>query len=165
MKCAEEIVALRRRNRRDVPLPLVRKQQARAELIEPLELDLPQQKDAAQHELADGSRVRLCVRQRERAAPRPAEYEPALDGQVLPQALHVGHEMPGGVRLERGVRPAPSRAALIEHHDPVALGVEESPRVDVAAAARTAVDEERGLALAVARLLVIDLVAVADGEV
>ena len=79
--------------------------------------------------------------------------------------FHVGDEVPSRVRFERGMRAAPSRAALIEHDDQIAFGIEETPRVDVAAAARTAVDEHRRLAVGVARLLVIDVVAVADGEI
>src|SRR5262245_48240365 len=83
----------------------------------------------------------------------------------MPQALHVGDEVPSGIRFERGMRTAPSRAALIEHDDAIALGVEETPRVDIAAAAGAAVDEQGGLAIGVARLLVIELVAVADCEI
>src|SRR5690606_34785680 len=56
----EQVVPLVRRNRREVLLPEVRKQQARAVLIEPAELESPQPEDAAQHELADGARVRLA---------------------------------------------------------------------------------------------------------
>ena len=109
--------------------------------------------------------MRLRVRERERAAPRPAEDEPAIDLEMAAQALHVGDEMPGRVGFERGMRAAAPRAALIEHDDAVAGGIEEPPRIDVAAAAGTAVHEHRGLAARVARLLVVHLVAVADGEV
>src|SRR5688572_17374614 len=161
----EQIVALLGRNRRDVLLPLIGKKQVRAELVEPSQLDLPQQEDAAQHELADGARMRLGIGQCQRAAPRAAEDEPTIELEVPPQALHVGDEVPSRVRFERGVRAAPSRAALIEHDDPIALRGEETPRVDVAATARTAVNEQGRLAFGVARLLVVDLVAVADGEI
>jgi hypothetical protein len=47
--------------------------------------------------------VRLGVGQGEGAAPRAAEDLPALDGEVLAQALDVGHEVPGGVLSELGV--------------------------------------------------------------
>src|SRR5262245_31239367 len=73
--------------------------------------------------------------------------------------------MPGRIRFERCMRAAPARAALIERDDAIASGIEETPRVDVTAAAGTAVDEQGRLAVGVARLLVIELVAVADGEI
>ena len=165
MERAEQIVPLGGRNRRQVLLPLLRKQQARAELIEPGQLELPQQEDAAQHELADGGGMRFRVRERERAAPRAAEHEPAVELQMAAQALHVGDEVPGRVGFERGMRAAPSRAALVEDDDSVASGIEEPPRVDVAAAAGPAVHEQGGLARGVAGLLVVHLVAVADGEI
>src|SRR5690242_18950840 len=63
------------------------------------------------------------------------------------------------------MRAAPARAALIEHHDAIAFGIEETPRIHVAAAARAAVHEQSGLAFGVARLLVVELVTVADGEI
>ena len=122
----------------------------------------PQQEDAAQHELADGRRVCLRIRERERAAPRAAEHEPARDSRDAGAALHVRDEMPGRVGFERRVRPAPARAALIEHDDAVAGGIEEAPSVDVAAAAGAAVHEQRGLARRVSGLLVVDLVARVD---
>ena len=105
------------------------------------------------------------IRERERAAPRAAEHEPAIDAETAAQPLHVRDEMPGGVGLERGMRAAASRAALIEHDDAVALRIEEAPRVDVAAGAGTAVHEQRGLPRGIARLLVVDVVAVAHGEI
>ena len=55
-----------------------------------------------------------------------------------------------------------ARAALIEDHDPIAVGIEEASRIHVAAAAGAAVHEQRGLAARVPRLLVVDLVSRAD---
>src|SRR5262245_41540280 len=63
------------------------------------------------------------------------------------------------------MRAAPARAALIEHDDAIAFWIEEASRIDVAAAARAAVHEQRSLAIGVARLLVVDFVTVADGEI
>src|SRR5688572_25399524 len=107
----------------------------------------------------------LRIREPERAAPRAAEYLPALELQMAAQPLHVGDEVPGRVRFERGMRAAPARAALVEDDDPIASGIEKSPRVDVAAAARPAVHEHGGLARRVTRLLVVHLVAVSDREI
>src|SRR5262245_18871579 len=81
------------------------------------------------------------------------------------QPLHVGNEVPRRVGRQRSMRSAAARAALIEDDDAIACGIEEAARVDVAAAAGPAVHEQRRLALRVAGLLVIDLVAVADGEI
>src|SRR5262245_14340490 len=109
--------------------------------------------------------MRLGIGQRQRATPGAAEHEPTIERKVPTQALHVRDEVPSRVGFERGMRAAPAGAALIEHDDPIALGSEEAPRVDVTAAARTTVDEQGRLAVGVARLLVVDLVAVADGEI
>ena len=155
---AEQIAAFLRRDRREERPPLLREQHARAPLIEPVDLLAAQQENAAQHELADRARMRLGVGERESAAPRAAEHEPAVDIETAAQSLHVGDQIPGRVGLERRVRPTTPRAALIEDHDPIAVGIEEAPRVHVAAAAGTAVHEQRRLAARVARLLVIDLV-------
>ena len=95
-----------RESARGTACHMLGEQHARAVLIEPIELLAAQQEDAAQHELADRARMRLGVRERQRAAPRPAEHEPALDREVLAQALHVGDEVPGRVRFERRVRAA-----------------------------------------------------------
>src|SRR5690606_11798801 len=160
----EQIAALVFRDRRQIVLPALGEDHARAVLVEPLELLAPQQKNAAQHELADGLRMLLGVCERERAAPGPAEDEPARYTQVRAQALGGGGEMPGRVRLERRVRPAAPRAALIENADAVAGRVEEAPRVDVAAAARAAVHEQRRFTRGIAALLVVDRVTVADVE-
>jgi hypothetical protein len=62
------------------------------------------------------------------------------------------------------VRAAAPRAALIEDHYPIAVGIEEAPRVHVAAAAGPSVHEQRGLAARIAGLLVVDLVPGADLE-
>ena len=64
--------------------------------------------------------------------------------------------------LACGVRA--SAAALVEQHDAVALGVEESPVPGRGARARSAVQEHDRLALGVAALLPVDAVAVADDE-
>ena len=97
----QQIAALGLGDRREVVLPRVGEEAARAVLVEPVDLALAQQEDAAQHQLGHALGVRLRVGERERAAPRAAEHLPALDAEVLAQPLDVGDEVPGGVVLER----------------------------------------------------------------
>ncbi len=94
----------------------------------------------------------------EGAAPRAAEHLPAVDAEVLAQALDVGDEVPGGVVVERGERLALAAAALVEQDDAVARRVEEAPVLGVGAAAGPAVQEHHRLAGAVARLLEVEVV-------
>src|SRR6185312_898101 len=54
-------------------------------LIEPLDLPAAQQKNAPENQLADLVRMSFRVGERKGRAPRAAEDEPALDGQVLAQ--------------------------------------------------------------------------------
>ncbi len=149
----DQITALRERDHREVLLPGVGEQQARPVLIEPLQLPTPQQEDAAQHELTHPRRVRLGVRQRERAAPRSAEHQPALDAEVLTQRLDVRDQMPSRVVDQRCMRLALAAAALIEEHDAVALRVEEAALLGTGTTAGAAVQEHHRFAAGVARLL------------
>ena len=144
--------------------PAVRKDRLRAAAVVPVQLPFAQREDAAQHQLGHPLRMLLRVRQRQRAAPAPAEHQPALDVQVLAQLLHVGDEVPRRVGLERRVRAAAARAALIEHDDAIAGGVEEAAVIARAAAAGAAVQEHGRLAARVAAQLPIDAMAVADIE-
>jgi hypothetical protein len=70
--------------------------------VEPLRSRAAQKEDAAEHQLGDALGVGLGVGEGEGAAPRAAEDLPALDAEVLAQALDVVDEVPGGVVLERG---------------------------------------------------------------
>src|SRR3954462_7298848 len=70
--------------------------------------------------------MRLGVGERERAAPRPSEHEPAIDAEVYAQGFDVGHQVPGGVVDQRGVRLALAATALVEEHDAIAFWVEEA---------------------------------------
>src|SRR6185436_4087018 len=75
---AHHVPALLRRDRLEVGLPHVGEDLARAALlVEPLELALAQEEDAAQRERLAARRVRLGVGERERAAPATAEDDPA----------------------------------------------------------------------------------------
>src|SRR5262245_44755321 len=100
----------------------------------------------------------LGVGDRERAAPAPAEYDPALDPERLAQALDVRHEIPGRVLAQLGVRRALAAAALVEEHDAPLPRVEVAPVDRIDAAARTAVQEDERLSARVAALLVVQRV-------
>src|SRR5690606_13999853 len=148
-----------------IRLERVREDQARAALVEPLELPAPEQEDAAQHELAHAPGVLLGVGERERATPRAAEHLPALDPELLPERLDVRDEVPGRVVDERGVGTALAAAALVEQNDAVARGVEEAALPRARAAARSTVEEHDGLSIRVPGLFEIDRVLGRDVEV
>lgn len=137
--------------------------------VQPVGLRAPGRRDPGDDDLRDTLRVGLGVREDERRAPGTAVQEPAFDPETGAQPLHVRDEMAGGVVAQVGggvarVRGAASAVALVEEDDAVALGVEEPPGARAAAGARTAVDDERGLALGIAADLPVDEVAVADVE-
>src|SRR5690242_17979481 len=100
----DEVVTLGLWNRRQKPLPRLGKQLGRAPPVVPGQLGAPQREDPTHDERAHATGMRLCIRQRQRTAPRAAEYEPALDAKPLAQTLGVGNQMPGRVGLERSVR-------------------------------------------------------------
>src|SRR6185436_11200047 len=81
------------------------------------------------------------VSKRQRRAPRPAEHQPAIDAQVTTQRLDVADEMLSGVLVHARDRRGTPGAALIEQHDPVGGGIEESPMRRVAAGAGAAMQE------------------------
>src|SRR2546421_12174147 len=84
---------------------------------------------------------------------------------MLAQLLDVSHQIPGRIIDEACVGPALAAAALVEEHDAVLFGIEEAPHPGVGAAARTAMQEHRGLALGIAAFLEIKLVQVRDFEI
>jgi hypothetical protein len=87
-----------------------------------------------------------------------------LNIEVFAQPLHVGDQVPGRILFETRVRPAAAAATLVKKNDAIACGIEEPARACVAAGARSAVQENRGLARGIAAFLPVDLVAVADGQ-
>src|SRR5690606_16930585 len=103
--------------------------------------------------------MRLGISQRERRAPRATEQLPPLDAQMLPEALHVGDQIPGRIVLERRMRDRAPAAALIEQNDAIAGGIVIAPHRGVAAATRSAMHEKCRLAMRVSALLEVDLVA------
>jgi hypothetical protein len=75
---------------------------------------------------AQRAAMRFAVSEREGAAPRAAEHEPALDLEVLPQPLDIGDEVRGRVLLQLPERRGAARPALIENYDAVARGIEKA---------------------------------------
>src|SRR5258706_332236 len=72
--------------------------------------------------------------------------------------------MPGRVGVEFGVRGRTPAAALVEQHHVITLGIEQAPMIGRTAAARAAMEEDRGLPPRRAASFPIDLMAVADIE-
>ncbi len=161
---ADQIGAFAGRDVSDIGLPCIRINRIAAFLVEPFQFPAAQHEDAAQHELGYALRMHLRVGQRERRTPRPAEHLPAIQRQVLAQALHVGDQIPGRVVGKFGVRRGAPAATLVEQHDAVMRRIEEAPTVGIAARAGTAVHEYHRLAARVAALLVVDRVQRRNGE-
>ncbi len=82
---------------------------------------------------------------------------PALYTEVLADLLDIGDEVPGGVGFERCVGLALAAAALVEVHDTIFFGVEETALLWIGAAAGTAVQKNHRLAGGIAAFLEIDL--------
>src|SRR5262249_42128404 len=154
----DQVVTFSPRNRGDVVFPAIGEQGAGAFLVEPIDLPLAEQEDAAKYQLAHALRMSFRVREGERRAPRAAEDEPALDVEELAQPLHVLDEVPRRVVDERCMRAAPPAATLIEKHYTIAFRIEEASRARIAAGSGSAVHEDRGLAFRVAVFFVVDLV-------
>ena len=159
-----QVAALVLRDRGQEPLPGVGKQHRGAVLVEPAQLALGQQEDAAQDQAVDAVGMGDGVGQGQGRAPRSAEHRPFLDAQMNAQALDVLDQAPGGVVVQAGVRARAAAAALVEQgHAPLGR-VEEPPHGRVDRAARAAVQDHTGFAARVAAFLVIDLVRAAGGH-
>src|SRR5688572_25664674 len=72
--------------------------------------------------------------------------------------------MPGRVVDQTCMRAAAPAAALVEQHDAIGVGIEKTAGAIVAAGARAAVHEDRGFAVRIAALFVVDLVHVGYAE-
>src|SRR5260221_2656845 len=94
---------------------------------EPLDLRSSAQEDAAQDEGGHALGMPEAVGQRQGAAPRAAEQQPLSDAEMVPELLHVGHQVAGGVILQFAQRHRAATAALVEHNDAVELRIEEAP--------------------------------------
>src|SRR5271169_1870210 len=111
---AQKIIALVVRNRVAIRFPIIRKYFRGTVLIKPAYFSIAQQENTAQHDFTHPLRVSLRIRQRQRAAPGSAEYQPALYAQMLAQAFDVGDQVPCRIFHQAGARPAAPAAALIE---------------------------------------------------
>ena len=123
-------------------LPLLGEEGRHAAAKQPVELRAPSGRDAEQDKFGDAVRVPLSVGERQRASPRSAEDQPALDIEPFTQQLDVRDQMGGGVAREvhiwvACVRRAPPAVTLIEQHD--AIGAR-----DRTACGATAVHPEPG---------------------
>ena len=76
--------------------------------------------------------------------------------------LDIGHQVPGGVMRDLGKGLRTPRAALVEQHDAIVLGIEIATLVRPRAAARPAMQEQGRRAGGIARLFPIKTMPVAD---
>ncbi len=125
-----------------------------------MQLLLAQGEDAAQHHFTDALRVGLRIGERQRRPPGTAKHQPLIDAGHFAQPLDIGHQMPGGVVVQAGVRTGAATAALIEQQHLVAFGIEQLAMMRRNAAARPAVNEDRRLTVRVAAQLPVDPVAI-----
>ena len=131
---------------------------------EPVDLGRAAEEDAAQHEGEAALRMVLGVGERERRSPRAAEDDPALDAQVLAQALDVGHEVGRGVGLEAAQRRRAAGAALVVDHDAVVRRVEELAVHRARTRAGAAVQEDDRHAVGIAAFFPVHAVPAVEVE-
>ncbi|CUY44725.1 Uncharacterised protein [Serratia marcescens] len=141
-------------------LPFFREEARSAVLVIPMQLLLAQGEDAAQHHLTDALRVRLRISERQRRSPGTAEHQPLIDAGHFAQPLDIGHQMPGGVVVQAGMRTGAAATALIEQQHLVAFRIEQLTMMRGDAAARPAVNEYRRFTVRVTAQLPVDPVAI-----
>ena len=161
---AEQITALLGRDLAEEILPVVRENAARALAIEPVDIGLAAQEDAAQHQSEHPFGEGFGVQQGQGGAPGAAEQQPALHLQMLAHPFQVGEQVLGGVGAEFGMGAGAAGAALVDQDDAIFLGVEEAAVLFAAPGARPAVHEQDGHALVDATFLDVERVAIADIE-
>ena len=83
-------------------------------LVEPAQFLRTHQKNSPQHQLGDPFRVCLGIDQRQRAAPRAAEYLPALDIEVIAKRLNIADQISRRIMFQAGMRPALASTALVK---------------------------------------------------
>ena len=132
--------------------------------VEPVEFGLAQQEDAAEHQFPHAFGVLLSIGERQRRAPGAAEDLPTIDADLAAQLLHVVDEMPGRILVQAGVRRRASAAALVEQDDAVARRVVIAAHGRIAATAGSAMHDEHGFAVALAALLVIEIMAARNSQ-
>ena len=131
---------------------------------EPVDLGPGSEKDSAEDEAGRTLGMLDAVGECQRAAPRPAEQQPALEAEMGAQFLHVGHEVIGRVVLQVAQRHRAPAATLVEHDDSIELRVEEAAMDRRGTRARSAMQEDDWHALGIATLFPIDRVTPIDGQ-
>src|SRR5438552_7254124 len=159
----EQVAALPGRQEVDEAAPDLGGEAAHA-VQEPVDLAGAAEEDAAQHQAAAALGMGLGVGERQRAAPRAAEHQPALDAEMLAQPLDVGDEMPGGIVDDVALRPRAAGAALVEQHGPVVAGVEEAALRRAAAGAGPTMQQQDGIAGRLDALLPVHHVALVERQ-
>ena len=124
-------------------------------------------RDGGEHDGTCPLGVAFRVRRAQHGSPRHPEHHPAVDPEVGTNPLDVGdvviHVDACPVHpLLTGVRRALSRRALVEHHRPVAAEVEVTAGARRAAGAGSSVQVDDRRSAAVAELLDVQHVTVAD---
>ena len=125
-----------------------------------MQLLLAQGEDAAQHHFTDVLRVGLRIGERQRRPPGAAEHQPLLDAGHFAQPLDIGHQVPGSIVVQAGVRAGTAATALIEQQHLVAFGIEQLTMMRGDAAARSTVNEDRRFTVRVTAQLPVDPVAI-----
>ncbi len=87
-------------------------------------------------------RIRLAIGEPQRAAPRAAENQPAVNLKVLAQLLDVGNQLDRVVAERLADRCRSACAALIEQHDAKKFRIEKTPVLRRTPAAWPAVHEK-----------------------
>jgi hypothetical protein len=149
--------------------PLLWKLRSEAASKDPVELTAQASGDAEEDEFGDPIWIGLSVGKCEGTAPRATDDEPALDREVISDALDIGDEVVGGVRGQidvggAGMGRAATAVPLVVEDDAVAAGIEEAAMPRGAAGAWAAVKNEGGLALGMAAGFPVEPMSVADVE-
>src|SRR5687768_14108239 len=109
---AQEIAALGERQEFGEAPPRLWKEPAHA-VEKPFELRRAAEKNPAQDESAAALGKCIAVGERERAPPRSAEQDPAIDPEREAKALDVLHEMRGRVVADLGQRQRTAGSPLV----------------------------------------------------
>jgi len=123
---ADQVAALGLGDRSDELGPGLGEEPCLADAVEPVELGPGHGEQAAQHQRRHPVRVALGVEQRQGRPPGAAEELPAADPEIAADPLDVLDQVPGGVVLDRPVRPRTAGAALVEEYDEVPRRIEEA---------------------------------------
>src|SRR5688572_29882309 len=108
--------------------------------------------------------MRDAVGDRERAAPRPAEHEPALDPEMMPQTLEVVDEQRCGVVAQFSERARAAGTALVVDDDAIVRRIKKTAVSGCRPGPRTPMQENDRHALRIAAFLPVHLVNVVEAQ-